>query len=400
MNKIFNDDCLNILKQIPAETIDMVYLDPPFYTQRKHSLSSANGIRYEFSDVWPSRVQYIEYMEKRLLEIKRVLKSSGSIFLHCDTSASHYLRMLLDDIWGEKNFRSEIIWYYKRWSNSKQGLLPAHQTIFFYSKTDEYKFNRLYGDYSSTTNIDQILQMRERGAQGKTVYKRNSDGEIMAASEKKGVPLADVWEIPFLNPKAKERTGYPTQKPVELLERIIKISTDENDVILDPFCGSGTALVAAKLQNRKYIGVDVNPEAVELCRQRLVKPYKTQSKLLALGEDVYKTKSNMELNILQQFDCDIVQRNKGIDALTKKHYLSAPAAIKIQKKDETFGQAVNLLYNASLKRHCVFMILITYEYDWGKKYMVPDNMIVINNYESQMLQYINEKIHQLEQGIV
>ena len=160
MNKIFNDDCLNILKQIPAETIDMVYLDPPFYTQRKHSLSSANGIRYEFSDVWPSRVQYIEYMEKRLLEIKRVLKSSGSIFLHCDTSASHYLRMLLDDIWGEKNFRSEIIWYYKRWSNSKQGLLPAHQTIFFYSKTDEYKFNRLYGDYSSTTNIYQILQMR------------------------------------------------------------------------------------------------------------------------------------------------------------------------------------------------------------------------------------------------
>ena len=146
--------------------------------------------------------------------------------------------------------------------------------------------------------------------------------------------------------------------------------------------------------------MDVNPEAVELCRQRLVKPYKTQSKLLALGEDVYKTKSNMELNILQQFDCDIVQRNKGIDALTKKHYLSAPAAIKIQKKDETFGQAVNLLYNASLKRHCVFMILITYEYDWGKKYMVPDNMIVINNYESQMLQYINEKIHQLEQGIV
>lgn len=157
-------------------------------------------------------------MRVRIEEMKRILKPTGGVFLHCDTSASHYLRILLDEIFGVDNFRSEIIWTYKRWSNSKKGLLPAHQTIFYYTKGKNYKFNIIYGNYSATTNLDQILQERERDEKGKAVYKRNKNGEIVTAKEKKGVPISDVWEIPFLNPKAKERTGYPTQKPIELLE--------------------------------------------------------------------------------------------------------------------------------------------------------------------------------------
>ena len=244
----------------------MVYLDPPFFTQKKQSLKNSQGKEYEFSDIWGSRNEYIFFMRERLLEIKRILKESGTVFLHCDSTASHYLRVLLDEIFGEDNFRSEIIWSYKRWSNSKKGLLAGHQTIFLYSKTSKYKFNTIYCNYSPTTNLDQILQERVRNEDGKASYKRDMSGNIVIGKEKRGVPLSDVWEIPFLNPKAKERTGYPTQKPIELLERIIKISTDEGDIVLDPFCGSGTTLVAAKLLGRRYLGIDINPSAIYLCK--------------------------------------------------------------------------------------------------------------------------------------
>lgn len=381
---LYNDDCLNVLRTIPDASIDMIYLDPPFYTQRKQSLRSSDGKKYEFSDIWGSRNEYLEYMRERLTEMKRVLKNTGNIFLHCDTSAGHYLRVLLDDIFGENNFRSEIIWSYKRWSNSKKGLLPAHQTVLYYSKTREYKFNTLYGEYSPTTNLDQILQERERDSNGKAIYKRDDKGEIISSKEKKGVPISDVWEIPFLNPKAKERTGYPTQKPIELLERIITISTDEGDTVLDPFCGSGTTLVSAKILSREYIGIDTNPEAVELSEQRLATPYKTTSNLLKVGADAYRTKTEAELSILRQFDCDIVQRNKGIDAFLKKHYLESPVAIKIQRKEESFVDAVGLLQSAGKKKKCSFLILITCEMNWEtQRFIVPSNMIVIPQYNVQ-----------------
>lgn len=158
-------------------------------------------------------MDYKHFIKERLQECRRVLKNIGIIFVHCDSSASHHIRSLLDEVFGAENFQSEIIWTYRRWSNAKRGLLNAHQTIYFYSKSDTYKFNTLYTDYSPTTNIDQILQERERDEHGKSVYKRDSQGNVVLGREKKGVPLSNVWEIPYLNPKAAERTGYPTQKP-------------------------------------------------------------------------------------------------------------------------------------------------------------------------------------------
>ena len=386
---LYENDCLKILKDIPDESVDMIYLDPPFFSQRKQSLKNKDGKQYVFSDVWDSRKDYLEYMKTRITEMRRVLKSSGSIFLHCDTSASQYLRIILDGVFGEKNFRSEIIWTYKRWSNSHKGLLPAHQTIFFYSKGPNYKFNVLMGEYSPTTNVDQILQDRERNADGKAVYKRDKEGNIVTSAEKKGVPLSDVWEIPFLNPKAKERTGYPTQKPIELLDRIIKISTDEGDMILDPFCGSGTALVSATLLNRQYIGIDNNHDAIELCRERLQSPQKTESHLLKVGSAAYKTKSEYELSILRQFDCDVVQRNKGIDGFLKEFYDGHPVAIRIQKNGETFSEALRLLLNAGKKKKCSYMILITDDAYENNKIMLPHNVIVLNTRSSQFKKIIS-----------
>lgn len=375
------------------ESIDMIYLDPPFFTQSKQILCDANGKQYEFLDMWQSRKEYLKYMGDRLLEMKRVLKSSGSIFLHCNTATSHYLRILLDNIFGENNFRSDIIWSYKRWSNSKKGLLPAHQTILFYSKTNRFQFNTLYRAYSPTTNIDQILQERERNELGKVSYKRDETGNIILSKEKKGVPISDVWEIPFLNPKAKERVGYPTQKPIELLERIIRISTKKGDLVLDPFCGSGTTLVCAKLLERNFVGIDINPEAICLCRQRLETPIKTKSALLSTGINAYKTKTKEEMAILNQFECDIVQRNKGIDAFLKKYYLDAPVALKIQKTNETFSEAIQLLYTAGIKKHCSFMILITHESKWkDHDDIIPTNLIVISQYETQVNNIIEKKM--------
>ena len=372
---LYCDDCFNVLKELPSEMVDMVYIDPPFFTQKTQRLSDSIGKIYEFDDKWESKEEYLQYIKIRLMEIKRVLKNTGSLFLHCDTSASWNLKLVLDEIFGEENFRSEIIWFYKRWSNSQKGLLPNHQTIFFYSKTKKYTFNTIFGEYSPTTNIDQILQARKR-TNGKTCYKTDSEGKTVYGINKVGVPLSDVWEMPFLNPKAKERVGYPTQKPIELLDRIIRISTNEGDTVLDAFCGSGTTLVSAKLLGRKYIGIDKNQDAITLTKQRLNSLVKTESTLLKKGKHSYKTKTEKDMNILHQFDCNIVQRNRGIDAILKKMYNGKPVAIKIQK--ETFSESVKLLKEASKKKNCIFSILISEETG-----IVPNNIILLNPLDIQ-----------------
>ena len=130
-------------------------------------------------------------MFSRLLEAKRILKDTGTIFIHCDKSANHILRLIGDDVFGEENFLSEIIWSYKRWSNSANNLTPNHQNILFFSKTENYKFNKIFTDYSETTNVDQILQKRERNDLGQSVYATDHNGEIVYGGAKKGVPLGD-----------------------------------------------------------------------------------------------------------------------------------------------------------------------------------------------------------------
>jgi len=218
-----------------------------------------------------------------LREIHRLLSAKGSLFFHCDRNATHIARLLLDDIFGSDNFRAEIIWHYRRWSNSHRGLLPAHQTIYYYSKSDEFTFNAVRVEYSPATNVDQLLQRRERDEFNKSVYQRDDDGNVVPNGRKTGVPLGDVWDIPYLNPKAKERTGYPTQKPILLLQRIIEMSTNEEDMVLDPFCGSGTTLVAARLLNRRSMGIDVSEDAIQLTRRRLADPIRSDSLLLAMA---------------------------------------------------------------------------------------------------------------------
>jgi len=355
---LIHGDCKIELQKIEQNSIDLVYLDPPFFTQKTQILKNKENKKYSFEDSWENIITYKNYIQERLEECRKVLKNTGSIFLHCDRSASHYLRIALDEVFGVDNFQSEIIWSYKRWSNAKKGLLNAHQVIFFYSKTADFKFNPVYTDYSPTTNLDQIFQKRVRDENGKTVYKTSKNGSAELMEEKKGVPLSDVWEIPYLNPKAKERVGYPTQKPILLIERIIGLVTDEGDTVLDPFCGSGTTLVASQILKRKYIGLDQSKEAIELSKQRLENPIKTESNLLKNGKKSYINQDPKITEILDRLHVIPVQRNKGIDGFLKTATSFKPIPVRIQKENETLENATQFLLQACEKNGYQQKILI------------------------------------------
>lgn len=376
---IAQGDCLTNIQDLNPESVDLIYLDPPFFSQRKHRLTNKNKKTLSFEDKWDSKEQYIKYMKDRLSECYRVLKKTGSIFVHCDKNASYIFREILEEIFGPNNFQSEIIWAYKRWSNSKKGLLNSHQTILFYSKTANFKFNKFYTNYSVTTNLDQILQERERDTDNKAIYKKDEQGNIILAKNKKGVPLSDVWNIPYLNPRAKERVGYPTQKPLILLERIIRLTTDVGDCVLDPFCGSGTTLVAAKLLNRNYIGFDISKDAISITKERLNNPIKTDSALLQKGKKAYITKDKKSIEFLDSIGAKPVYRNKGIDGIVNDQINNQVIPIKIQKENETIYDSLSLLSTALKKKNLQRGIVIR----------THNSLIEIPNREFKNIQIIN-----------
>ena len=397
-NEVYIGDCTEQLRRIPSESVDLVYMDPPFFTQRKHSLSNRNASKkYEFDDSWTSMEDYLALIGGCLRECKRILRPTGSVFLHCDRSASHHLRIALDEIFGTKNFQSEIIWAYKRWSNSKRGLLNGHQTIYFYSKSKAFKFNPVYKGYAPSTNVDQILQARERNRNGKSVYKKDKDGNIVLGKEKRGVPLSDVWEIPSLNPKAKERVGYPTQKPVLLLRQVLELGTDPGDLVVDPFCGSGTTLVAARSLDREFIGIDISEDAVKLARQRLDEMIITESALFDKGHEKYLQKSEDELALLRSIGAIPVQRNKGIDGFLKEHYQGKPVPVKIQTPFESLNDARDLLDKATARKGYALRILIQTKPDSGQDrlFEVSNDIQVIKS-PSLLVQTIKHRIGSLK----
>ena len=346
-NYFLEGDCIDKMQQIENNSINLIYLDPPFFTERKHTLKSKDRKKeFSFDDRWGSSEGYAHFLFERIKLMHQLLRDDGSIFVHCDKSGEHIIRAVLDKVFGEKNFQSEIIWSYKRWSNSRKGLLPTHQNIYFYSKTKDFKFNTVFTPYSETTNVDQILQRRTRDADNKSIYDTDKEGNVLLGDKKKGVPLNDVWDIPYLNPKAKERVGYPTQKPLLLLERIIELTTDESDIVLDPFCGSGTTCVAAKLLNRNYIGIDKSIEAIELSKSRIENPIKTESNLLKKGRASYLNANKKALALLDGLKFNAVQRNKGIDAILMEQYEGTPILVRVQKEKETLSESASLLAKA------------------------------------------------------
>ncbi len=301
MNQLFYGDNLEILrKKIAAETVDLCYIDPPFNSKRNYN-QIYNNIGDEdraqvqaFTDTWTwdelavsgydeirenaaGRIQprlvelikglhavlkegsllaYLVSMSLRLTEIHRVLKKTGTFFLHCDPTASHYLKLILDAIYCPQggSFRNEIIWCYKSGGASKSDFAKKHDTIFRYSKGKSYTFN-----YEKEKSYGQT----GGGQGGKVKYFKDEIGTYSI------VGIKDWWPISMLSTTHSERLGYPTQKPEALLERIIRASSNEGDVVLDAYCGCGTTVAVAQRMKRKWTGMDITYQSISLILRRL-----------------------------------------------------------------------------------------------------------------------------------
>ena len=233
---------------------DLIATDPPFNTNRDF---------IEFNDKWDGVVGYMEFMRPRLLEMHRLLKDTGSLYLHCDASASHYLKIELDKIFGIDKFRNEVVWCYTKASrNTLKQYARSFDTILFYTKSDDWTFNPKQIRIPYPNGAPHAKQALIKT--GETIK------EWKARKESEGMTPPSWWVgIPAIHTQHNERMGYPTQKPVKLYERIIQASSNPKDMILDPFCGSGTTLVAANKHGRYYIGIDANEKAIAIAEERL-----------------------------------------------------------------------------------------------------------------------------------
>ena len=290
LNEVVCKDNLELLKELPSESVDLVYIDPPFFTQRNFRNKEGVG----FDDKWDCKYHYIQWMQERVIEIERILKNTGSIFLHCDWRTSHHMRFMLDEVFGESNFKNEIVWRRSFGTGTAPSkFLQNHDSLFLYSKTNKrFTFNKQFKKFK-----DQTLKMFHyddndgRGPYRTTPLRSYSDESIENFKKKNMIKISKngnqrlkiylkdhpgqkvdtVWEDinGMGHVSKKERKGYPTQKPEALLERIIKACSNEGDIVADFFCGSGTTLAVAKKLGRKYIGCDSNPDAVRITKDRL-----------------------------------------------------------------------------------------------------------------------------------
>ncbi len=278
---IYEGDNLEIMSKFPDKSVDLIYADPPFYSGKPYEVIWEDAPeKRAFEDRWSGGIQhYVSWMEPRLTECRRILKDTGSMFLHCDTHANAYLRILMNKIFGGSRMINEIIWCYETGGRATKFYPSKHDTIFWYSKTKDYNF---YYDQVAiprdTSTMHEGIYTDENGKK----YQRNiKNGKEYRYYLDKGTLPNDWWtDIQALNPSAKERLGYPTQKPVALLERIIKTASKKEDIILDPFCGCGTTLVASQKLHRKWIGIDISATACKLMQKRLKKDFSITAQLV------------------------------------------------------------------------------------------------------------------------
>ncbi|MBX7213605.1 MAG: site-specific DNA-methyltransferase [Thermoflexales bacterium] len=256
-------DCLAALDAVPAGAARLVYLDPPFNTGRRQR-GRANA---SFEDRFGAPADYLAFLTPRLERLYETLHPDGSLIFHGDWRAIHYAKVALDALFrvGERGggmFVNEIIWHYGLGAaRAQRTLLTKHDTLLWYSRSRDYCFNQLRGPATAAM----LDKYRHQAADGRRFMR--SYGKVYYL--KGGKPLDDVWDIPALAPTSRERSGYPTQKPLALLERIIDLASRPGDLVLDPFCGSGTTLVAARKLGRSGWGCDISPHALDIARARL-----------------------------------------------------------------------------------------------------------------------------------
>ncbi len=272
-NLLFWGENLKVLHYLTnnfSGKIDLIYIDPPFFSGTNYKIKiEENGNKYDsiaYFDHWDKNIDsYLQMLRDRIVIFRELLSINGLLFIHLDWHASHYVRVLLDEIFGTNRFVNSIVWYYyNKYSAGKKNLPRAHDDILVYSKSANYTFNELRSLRKKP--IKQLKRVMVKGVlknakdeKGHTIYRIVKDKKI-----------DDVWKIPCMQPASKEWTGFPTQKHHDLLERIIKIGSNEGDLVADFFCGSGTTLLVADKLNRRWIGSDISEYSIYLTRKRLL----------------------------------------------------------------------------------------------------------------------------------
>ena len=334
-NQLYRADCKYIMLDMIDEgvEVDLIYLDPPFNSSRIYNMIfNGGGISAQskaFHDTWnfaqrakrlsfdfveminsltdvpkpfkafisawvsilvegstedKKLLNYLMYMTERLILMSRILSKNGSIYLHCDPTASHYIKIIMDGIFGKENFLNEIIWHYGKYTNAAQHFQKNHDVILVYcKKIGNHHFNKQFVDGADSTKKDYERGYRRHKPQGMPqllVYDKSKAKNAIAQAEadnckivyREGqtkVAASDVWDIPKIGSTSKERRGYPTQKPVALLKRVVKASSNEGGIVFDPFCGCGTTIAACIELNRNWIGVDISGDACNEIESRI-----------------------------------------------------------------------------------------------------------------------------------
>jgi DNA modification methylase len=281
MNKLYNIDCIDIPRD-HIGTVDLIYIDPPYATGRifknkegfgfddkNFDTSAYDGSFDSFFNsikevIKPFELDYLKYMYPRIKLMKDLLTDNGSIYVHCDWHIGHYLKIILDEIFGKENFVNEIVWKYFVSGRYPNEFAKDHDTLFLYSK------NKIKKYFNYSKEVDEDLYFKKKytnqiviAEDGKEYYKYN--GELRTFEKQ----TTEVWHINKIKRDGNEILGYPTQKPEKLLERIIKASSNEDSIVLDCFCGSGTTLAVAEKLKRKWIGCDISSHAIDVSRKRL-----------------------------------------------------------------------------------------------------------------------------------
>lgn len=281
-------DNLEVLRTIPTDSIDLIYIDPPFFSGRTYNViwGDTNEVR-TFYDIWEGGIDsYLIWLNARLWEMRRVLKKTGSIYVHCDWHASHYIKTEMDKIFGYESFRNEIVWKYGTAGRSKEIYGRKHDAILFYTKSNKWTFN------PDDIRVPYDADMKKLGGKKRIDESGRPYRETQGTGTSKyyryyldeGKIAEDVWtDISVMASNDSERIGYPTQKPEKLLDRVIKASTNEGDVVADFFCGGGTTLAVAMKLKRRFIGCDSSRVAISVSLDRFVK----------IGEDMSGVKSNI-----------------------------------------------------------------------------------------------------------
>jgi len=252
------------------EKIDLIYIDPPFFSGSNYIINILEGKNtYDsiaYFDYWNKDIDsYLQMLYERIVIFKKLLSQKGLIFIHLDWHASHYIKLILDEIFGKNRFINEIIWYYyNKYSTGKKNLPRAHDNILVYSKSSDFTLNEQRIPRKKPTK-----QLKREMVNGVLKNVKDKNGHVIyrTVTDKK---IDDVWKIPCLQPASKEWTGFPTQKHHDLLERIIKIGSNEGDIVADFFCGSGTTLMVADKLDRSWIGCDISKYSIYLTRKRLI----------------------------------------------------------------------------------------------------------------------------------